>query len=200
MFEVRRFGPFPSCQLLFLFIIFAAAFLVAQDADRDKDKDKDEPKRSPAAAARMVDVKGALKCEKPSPAYSIDVPDRDGHSLIIEKRKCVWTEPLTILTGKTKEGTWVGFTERMEGALHPHTYEVDTLDDGEKVSMQTMGHVLSDKNPAVTKGRWSFTRGTGKYKGIKGGGTYEGKIDANDVLTLELAGVYEPAEMAGGKK
>lgn len=43
-------------------------------------------------------------------------------------------------------------------------------------------------------------RGTGKFKGIKGGGTYEGKLEADDVLTLEFEGVYDPSEMAGEKK
>jgi len=42
--------------------------------------------------------------------------------------------------------------------------------------------------------------GTGKFKGIKGGGTYEGKLEADDRLTLSLEGVYVPAEMAGEQK
>jgi hypothetical protein len=43
-------------------------------------------------------------------------------------------------------------------------------------------------------------RGTGKFKGIKGGGTFEGKLEADDSWALELDGVYAPAEMAGAKK
>ena len=58
----------------------------------------------------------------------------------------------------------------------------------------------SDKGPATAKGRFNFMRGTGKFKGIKGGGTYEGNVDADDVLTLKLEGVYEPAAMAGGNQ
>ena len=43
-------------------------------------------------------------------------------------------------------------------------------------------------------------RGTGKFKGIKGGGTYEGKLEAEDVLTVEFEGVYDPSEMVAEKK
>jgi hypothetical protein len=43
-------------------------------------------------------------------------------------------------------------------------------------------------------------RGTGKFKGIKGGGTYQGKLEADGGLTLNLEGDYLPTEMVGGKK
>ena len=88
----------------------------------------------------------------------------------------------------------------MEGTLHAHGFEVDTFDNGEKVTMQTMGQVLAEKGPATAKGRWSLMRGTGKFKGIKGGGSYGGKLEADDVLTLEFEGVYDPSEMVGEKK
>jgi len=88
----------------------------------------------------------------------------------------------------------------MEGALHTHGFEVDTLDNGEKLTWQSMGQVLPEKGPATAKGRWSLMRGTGKFKGIKGGGTYEGKLEADEVLTLALEGVYDPSEIVGEKK
>ena len=59
-----------------------------------------------------------MRCEKPETAHSIEVPDRSGHALMIEKRKCTWTEPMEIMGGKTKDGVVVGFAEKMEGALH----------------------------------------------------------------------------------
>jgi hypothetical protein len=101
---------------------------------------------------------------------------------------------------KTKDGVAVSFTEKMEGTLHAHGFEVDTLDNGEKLTMQSMGQVLAEQGRAPTKGRWSFMRGTGKFRGIKGGGTYEGKLEADDALTLDLEGVYDPTEMVGEKK
>lgn len=201
MFDVRRSGPI--IQLLFpiLFVITFSLLLTAQESagEKEREKEKKADKKS-AAASDMVNIKGSLRCDKPSPSYSIDVPDREGHSLIVEKRNCSWIEPMVILGTKTKDGVWVTFIERMEGRLHPHSFETDSLEGGERITMQTTGQVSADKGPATTKGRFNFMRGSGKFKGIKGGGTYEGNVDADDVMTVKLEGVYEPAAMAGGNK
>jgi hypothetical protein len=199
MFDLRSIRLYTQLTFVFLLLTAFCISINAQESAAEKEKEKSEGKKK-AGSTEMVNIKGSVRCEKADPAYQIDVPDRPGHSLIIAHRKCTWTEPLVILGAKTKEGVWDTFTERMEGSLRPHSYEVDTLDDGEKITMQTMGQVDADKGPTKTKGRWSFMRGTGKFKGIKGGGTYEGELGADDVLTLELAGVYEPSEMVGGKK
>jgi len=107
---------------------------------------------------------------------------------------------MLILGAKTKDGIAVGFSERKEGTLSVHGFETDTLDNGEKLTWQSMGQVLAEKGPATATGRWSLMRGTGKFKGIKGGGSYEEKLDADDVVVLEMEGVYDPSEMVGDKK
>ncbi|HUK42468.1 MAG TPA: hypothetical protein VLX11_15550, partial [Candidatus Acidoferrales bacterium] len=127
--------------LLHFCIILLLAFAVsARESEREKEKEKGKKGETNSS---LVDIKGTLRCDKPSPNYSIDVPDRDGHSLIIEKRNCTWTEPMVILGAKTKDGVWVTFIERMEGRLHPHSFETDTLEGGEKITMQTMGQVAA---------------------------------------------------------
>jgi hypothetical protein len=186
--------------LLVMLIGFSIS-LTAQESTREKEREKEKAAGKKDSGVELVKTSGTVRCEKPEKAYTIDVPDRPGHSLILTQRKCTWTKPMEIQGGKTKNGEWDSFSERMEGSMRPHAYEIDTMDDGEKITFQTMGHVDSDKNPTTTKGRFSYMRGTGKYKGMKGGGTYEGSIDANDVMTLELEGEYEPSAFeAAGKK
>jgi hypothetical protein len=201
MFDVKKFRsrislPFP---LLFLFLFALSIWAIAQDKD-DQGKEKAKSSKKTEAASNYVKVKGKMRCEKPETEHSIDVPDRPGHALMLTKRKCGWTEPLVIKGAKTKDGVAVDFTEKMEGVLHVHGFETDTLDNGEKITWQSMGQVLAEKGPATSKGRWSLMRGSGPLKGIKGGGTYEGRLEADDVLTLEFEGVYDPSEMAGEKK
>jgi hypothetical protein len=191
----------PYLPVLFLSLLLAISVRTAAQDKDDKDSKEKESKRAvTSGAANLVKVEGKVRCEKPAPEYSIEVPDRPGHALTIAERKCTWTEPLLILGAKTKDGVAVSFTERMEGTLHIHGFETDTLDDGEKLTWQSMGQVLAEKGPVDSNGRWSLMRGTGKFKGIKGGGTYEGKLEANDVLTLQLDGVYDATEIAGEKK
>jgi hypothetical protein len=184
-----------------LFLFALSVCVTAQDKDdKDNVKEKESKKTEVGGGSNLVKVEGKVRCDKPDPAHSIEVPDRPGHALEIGKRKCLWTEPMTIMGSKTRDGVAVSFTEKMESALHVHSFEVDTLDSGEKVTMQSQGQVLAEKGPASSKGRWSYMRGTGRFKGIKGGGTYEGKLEADDVLTLELEGVYDPSDMVGEKK
>jgi hypothetical protein len=202
MLDVRKFRSRPQFHYLSLLLLALSVSLTAQDKDKDKDKSKEkEPKKADASVGgNFVKVEGKVRCDKPDPAYSIEVPDRPGHVLMISKRKCNWTEPMVVMGAKTKDAVAVSFTEKMEGTLHVHGFEVDTLDNGEKLTWQSMGQVLAEKGPATAKGRWSLMRGTGKFKGIKGGGTYEGKLEADDVLTLDLEGIYDPTEIVGEKK
>jgi hypothetical protein len=211
MLDVRNFCACLYFPVLFLSLLFATSFLAATQDAQDKDKDdtggKEKQSESKSklgvvgrAASSLIKVEGKVRCEKPAPEYSIDVPDRPGHALTIAERKCTWTEPLVILGAKTKDGVAVSFIERMEGTLHIHGFETDTLDNGEKLTWQSMGQVLAEKGAVDSNGRWSLMRGTGKFKGIKGGGTYEGRLESDDVLTLSFDGVYDAAELAGEKK
>jgi hypothetical protein len=201
MFDVRKFRPRTRLHCLILVLLAFSIFVTAQDKDdKDQGKEKESKKTEAGGGGNFVKVEGKVRCDKPDPTYSIDVPDRSGHALVLAKRKCNWTEPMTIMGAKTKDGVAVSFTEKMESALHVHSFEVDTLDSGEKLTMQSQGQVLAEKGPVSSKGRWSYMRGTGKFKGIKGGGTYEAKLEADDVLTLELEGVYDPSDMVGEKK
>lgn len=202
MFDVRQFKFRPQFHYLFLWLLALSILVTAQDKDKEKDKGKEKQskKADASGSGNFVKVGGKVRCDKPDPAYSIEVPDRPGHALMLAKRKCTWTEPMVILGAKSKDGVAIEFPEKMEGTLHSHGFEVDTFDNGEKLTMQSMGHVLADKGPADSKGRWSLMRGTGKFKGIKGGGTYEGKLEADDVLTVEFEGVYDPSEMVAEKK
>jgi hypothetical protein len=183
-------GPYLLC-----FVLFLISFSIPLAAQK-----KEPGKGEASGTGNLPKVEGTVHCDKPDPAYSIEVPDRSGHALMIAQRKCTWTKPLVVLDAKTKVGVAVSFTEKMEGSLHMQGYEVDTLDNGEKLTMRNMTQILAEKGPASFRGHWSFMRGTGKFKGIKGGGTYEGKLEEDGGLTLDLEGSYAPEEMAAGKK
>lgn len=201
MLDVRKFRSRRRFHYLFFLLLSLSISVTAQDKDKDKDKGKEkESKKTNAGSGNFVKVEGRVRCDKPEPEHAIEVPDRPGHALVISKRKCNWIEPLVVMGAKTKDAVAVSFAEKMEGALHTHGFEVDALDNGEKLTWQSMGRVLAEKGPATANGRWSLMRGTGKFKGIKGGGTYEGKLDADDVLMLDLEGVYDPSEIVGEKK
>jgi hypothetical protein len=66
------------------------------------------------------------------------------------------------------------------------------LDGFSKMETQTTGHTKERKKQRSKKdgswkttweGTWKVTGGTGKFKNIKGGGTYRGKATAQEALT-----------------
>ena len=199
MLDVRKLRNSRFLPRLMLFFLMLSIVVPAQDKKKE-DKGKESKRAGASGGGNFVKVKGKVRCDKPDPLHLIEVPDRPGHALELAKRKCTWTEPMTISGANTKDGVTVSFTEKMESTLHVHSFEVDTLDNGEKLTMQSQGQVLAEKGPVRSKGRWSYMRGTGKFKGIKGGGTYEAELDADDALTLELEGVYDPSDMEVEKK
>lgn len=199
MLDVRKFRSGTPLHFVFLFLLTVCISALAQDKD-GQDKDKGKDKEAKKSGISYIKLGGKVRCAKPEPLHSMEVPDRSGHVLWLGKRKCSWTEPMELLGAKSKDGVAIDFSEEMENVLHEHGFEVDTFDNGEKLTMQTVGQVQGAKGPADSKGRWSLMRGTGKFKGIKGGGDYEGKIAADGVLTLEFDGVYDPSDMVGEKK
>lgn len=192
--SIGRVIPFHSLCAVLL-VLMVSISLAAQ-----QNKDKEEEEKGETFSGNTVKVEGVLHCQKADPAHAIEVPDRPGHALAISKRQCTWSKPLVVAGGKTKTGVAVDFAEEMEGRLHVHGFETDSLDNGEKLTMRTMGQLIGEKGPADYKGRWSLSKGTGKYKGIRGGGTVLGKLEANDELNLTLEGVYLPDSMLGGQK
>jgi hypothetical protein len=198
MFEAKNFHS--VIQLAVVLLLLMASSLAQAPADKDKEKETEKTGAKNEATRNLINVTGAVRCDKPDPAYSMEVPDRPGHALKLAKRKCTWTEPMVVNGVKSKDGIAIEFPEQMEGTLHTHGFEVDTYDTGEKVTWKSMGTIDGVKGPAAAKGRWSLMSGTGKLQGIKGGGSYEGKLDANDVLTLEFEGVYDPSDMQAEKK
>jgi hypothetical protein len=178
-------------------LLIAVSFSLAAQEDKGKEE---EQEKGEIFTGNVVKLTASLHCQKAVPAHSIEVPDRPGHALMISKRQCKWTTPLVIAGAKTTTGVAVDFAEKMEGRLHIHGFQTDSLDNGEKLTMKTIGQVIGEKGPADDKGRWSLMKGTGKYKGIRGGGTYSGKLDANDELNLSLEGVYLPDSMSGNQK
>jgi len=50
--------------------------------------------------------------------------------------------------------------------------------------------MTKDGKPDTSVGTWSYTGGTGKFKGITGKGTYKGKADASGNMVTEVEGEY----------
>lgn len=86
-------------------------------------------------------------------------------------------------------------TDYMGGTGAMRGYRVSTYPGGDKTFMAIEGlekTVMKPGAPPKTsfEGKWRYTGGTGKFKGITGGGTFKGKVTKAGV-TYEWEGEYE---------
>jgi len=135
-------------------------------------------------------VSGKAHCPK-AESNSQDVGDKPGHLLLLQKQTCTYTTEMEIAGAKTKEETDV-FTTDMNGAMgHDNGYGVLTMDNGDKFALRFSGSTkMSKDKTGAFEGKWLFTSGTGKLKGIKGGGTYKGTAAADGSNDFDVEGDY----------
>ena len=148
-------------------------------------------------ATAQTKISGKQTCAKPDPMQSIEVGDKPGHSLMIQKAACKWDTALEIEGTKSTESVDVASSEVWGTTATQHGYNMGTMDNGDKFSVRYMGTMKVAKDgTAAFDGKWTFLSGTGKLKGIKGGGTYKGTGLADGSGTVDVEGDYTIATAA----
>jgi hypothetical protein len=144
------------------------------------------------AAGAQTKISGTLQCSKPDQQHAIEVGDRPNHSFAISQTKCTWIKPLEIAGIQTKEDVYTGFNEVSGNRARGQLYGVVTMTNGDKYYVRGQGSTtMKDGAPESAEGTWSFVRGTGKLKGLKGKGTYKDKYAPDGTATYEVEGEYE---------
>jgi len=115
--------------------------------------------------------------------YSIEVDDVPGHKVrIVEIQRSFVKDPPTILGTKIVETWFRGFTDYRDGAGPGHGYETWTLEDGNKVFLESVFASVSEptasgyrRGEAYATAR--FVGGTGKFAFIQGTLTSKTEFD-----------------------
>jgi hypothetical protein len=135
---------------------------------------------------------GTLQCGKSDPSYTIPVGDRPDHAFAIGKTKCTWTTAPEIAGTQAKDVEYVSFADIRGPRGQIRSVNVGTMANGDKYFVSTQGTMTVKEGVTQTsEGTWSYTGGTGKLKGIKGKGTYKGKVGADGTMTFEVEGEYQ---------
>ena len=135
-------------------------------------------------------ISGKAHCPK-ADMNSADVGDKPGHMLMLQKVTCTYSTPLEIAGAKNKAALEVFTTEMSAATAHDTGYETATLDNGDKYTVRWSGTTKMNKdNSGTNEGKWAFVGGTGKLKGVKGGGTYKGTSAADGSSDFEVEGDY----------
>ncbi len=137
-------------------------------------------------AAAQDKISGSAQCGKPDVQQQVDVSDHPGHSISIMQMKCTWTKPMEVAGVQDKDGTDSGMADLHAGAGTSHGYYVDNMANGDKAYVHWQGKESKDGS----EGKWTYTGGTGKFKGLKGGGTYKSKRAQDGSSTVDVDGEY----------
>ena len=125
-----------------------------------------------STVAAQTRITGKQHCPKPQALATTEVGDEHGHTMTLEKSTCTWLTPLEIVGERSKEGTFVAFSEASSTRAATNGTYVGIMDNGDKFYLVFHWATLKDGPPESVKGDWRFTGGTGKLKGITGKGTY----------------------------
>lgn len=153
-------------------------------------------------AAAQTKLAGKLHCNKSDSENTIEVGDKPGHVLILRKATCAWADGSQEIAGlKTKSGVDAATTEVNGASMRDNGYHTATMDNGDKYTVRIGGTGTMNKdNTGTFEGKWSFVSGTGKLKGIKGGGTYKGVANADGSADVTVDGDYTIAAPAAPAK
>jgi hypothetical protein len=145
-----------------------------------------------AAAVAQTKISGTGKCGQPEKQEAIEAGDRPGHMLTIAKAACTWTTPFEVAGVKTKTYTAATTMDASGQKATVRGYVVVTMENGDKTFVrinQGTATMTKDGKPVSGEGTWSYTGGTGKFKGITGKGTYKSK-PAGDTFEDMIEGEY----------
>lgn len=141
-------------------------------------------------------VAGKQYCSKPQALAVAEAGDETGHTMKLEKSTCTWLTPLEILGEKSKEGTFVAFSEASSTRAATNGTYVGTMENGDKFYIAFRWATVKDGHPGNVKGDWTFTGGTGKLSGITGKGTYTATENENGG-EINMQGAYALSQNTG---
>jgi hypothetical protein len=146
----------------------------------------------PVAGYAQTAISGAADCAKPQPSYSVEVGDRPGHILGLQRASCTWTTPVEIAGSRTTTGEDVSTLDAYGTLIGERGYHTATLANGTKFTVRYQGTVRPNKNGSASmRGTWTFVGGTGGLRGIKGGGTYSGTGAVDGSGHINVRGRYQ---------
>ena len=155
-----------------------------------------------ALAVAQTKVSGTGKCGKADTQQAVEVGDRAGHVLVVAKNTCTWTTPLEVEGVKGKSYTAAVTSDASGTKGNDRGYVVVTMENGDKTFVRVQGTSTMTKEGAMESGEgtWSYTGGTGKFRGITGKGTYKSKATGDGGVEDQVEGEYSmPAPKAPKK-
>jgi len=139
-------------------------------------------------AGAQTKITGKLTCAKPS----VSQMGGDGSQMIMFQRaNCTWATPFTIDGSKPGPTVDVSIGDMTGSTARNHGYSTTVMDNGDTTVVRYEGAMQMKKDRSGTlKGTWRYVRGTGKFRGISGSGSYKGEGAADGSAWADISGHY----------
>ncbi len=143
-----------------------------------------------ASAFGQTKISGELQCKAEPPA-PVAIPDKPNHAYAVVTATCTWSKPFDMGGSPAKDGKETISSEIWGDKASDRGYFAGTMASGDTYTVKFAGTSRSkDGKPVGNEGTWSFTGGTGKLKGLKGGGKYKSTAGADGTVTSQIDGEY----------
>ena len=139
-------------------------------------------------AGAQTKMTGKLTCSKPSVR---EVAGPGSQMITFTRANCTWPTPI-IVDGSKPDRTVNAVIGDLSGSTAKnHGYSTLVMDNGDTTFVRYEGTVQLKKDGSSTyKGTWRYARGTGKFRGITGSGTFKGAGMADGTSSSDVSGHY----------
>jgi len=120
-------------------------------------------------------------------SHQIEVGDDEGHVIVIWENNTIYFSEITG-TKSAQKGYGFADINPKTGEFFGQGYGVETDKDGDKEVTTWEGKPVAEKQ---WKGTWKYKKGTGKFEGVKGGGTWTSYELAPQQSYIEVEGEME---------
>jgi hypothetical protein len=139
-------------------------------------------------ASAQTKITAKLTCAKPSVSESAG----DGVRMVLFNRaNCTWATPFAIDGNKAGRTVNAAIADATGASARAHGYSTSVMDNGDSTVVRYEGTMQMKKDGSATyKGTWKYVRGTGKFRGISGNGTYSGAGAPDGTSYADVSGHY----------
>ena len=143
-------------------------------------------------AGAQTKISGKLTCAKPSVR---ETGGEGGQMIMFQKANCTWTTPFAIDGSKPGRTVDASIGDMAGSTGRAHGYSTSVMDNGDSTFVRYEGTSQMKKDGSATnKGTWRYVRGTGKFTGISGSGTFKGEAAADGSAWADVSGHYSLAK------
>jgi len=143
-------------------------------------------------AGAQTKLSGKLTCAKPSVR---ETGGEGAQMIMFQKANCTWTTPFTIDGSKPGRTVNASIGDMTGSIGMAHGYSTTVMDNGDSTIVGYAGTMQMKKDGSATNlGTWRYVRGTGKFSGISGSGTFKGEAAADGTSWADVSGHYSLAK------